>query len=477
MVTSANHLLRRQIQPLVLASALAGLSALLASCGGGGGASTTDSTGTTDPTTPTPTLSTLTLTLPTTSLGPANLAVIVSTGDPVSEAVAAQYQAARGIPAANIIHVTLPATTDAISDTQFATLKASIDAQLPSNVQATLLTWAAPSRVTGSVCSMSITSAMAFGYNAGYCNAPTACAATIASPYFDSESGQPFTDLKMRPSMMLGTSTLAAATALTQLGVSADNTQPSGDGYLIRTTDTMRNVRYTDYIGLPAQWAGTLNLNYIDNAGGTSAGDSISGKTNVLFYFTGLPIVPNIATNSYRPGAIADALTSFGALLPGANGQTPITSWLAAGVTGTYGTVEEPCNYTQKFSQASTLIDHYWRGGTLIEAYWKSVQWPGQGLFIGEPLAQPFRDAPSFTMDTSDYIISTRALRTNAHYELDYQTSSAGAWISLGSFTTASKAQVQTLRVPRPPSTATKIRWVGPCPSNAAQSCTLATSS
>jgi hypothetical protein len=33
---------------------------------------------------------------------------------------------------------------------------------------------------------------------------------------------------------------------------------------------------------------------------------------------------------------------------------------------------------------------HYLQGETLIEAYWKSVQMPGQGLFIGEPLARPF---------------------------------------------------------------------------------------
>jgi hypothetical protein len=26
----------------------------------------------------------------------------------------------------------------------------------------------------------------------------------------------------------------------------------------------------------------------------------------------------------------------------------------------------------------------------LIEAYWKSVRMPGQGIFIGEPLARPF---------------------------------------------------------------------------------------
>jgi len=29
-------------------------------------------------------------------------------------------------------------------------------------------------------------------------------------------------------------------------------------------------------------------------------------------------------------------------------------------------------------------------GDTVLEAYWKSVEMPGQGLFIGEPLARPF---------------------------------------------------------------------------------------
>ncbi len=37
-------------------------------------------------------------------------------------------------------------------------------------------------------------------------------------------------------------------------------------------------------------------------------------------------------------------------------------------------------------------MSHYLNGDTLIEAYWKSVLMPGQGIFIGEPLARPFGD-------------------------------------------------------------------------------------
>ncbi len=35
-------------------------------------------------------------------------------------------------------------------------------------------------------------------------------------------------------------------------------------------------------------------------------------------------------------------------------------------------------------------MNHYLQGETLIEAYWKSVAWPSEGLFIGEPLAAPY---------------------------------------------------------------------------------------
>ena len=414
------------------------------------------------------------LNLPTHAISASQLAVIVAAGDPVSEAIASYYQSARGVPAANIIRVTVSTGADTISDTDFANLKAQIDAALPNTVQATLLTWSAPSRVVGA-CSMGITSAMALGYDAKYCN--TTCSATAASAYFDSESAQPWQDHGMRPSMMLGTATLAAAKTLIDRGVRADATLPGGDGYLMRTSDVNRSVRYTDYLGLPSSWSGNsgLQINYIDNSAG-AASDGISGKSNVLFYFTGLAgVPPSLTSNSFRPGAIADSLTSFGGYLPSGNGQMPITTWLDAGATASYGTVEEPCNYTQKFSKASVLMDQYYRGATLIEAYWKSVQWPGQGLFVGEPLAQPFRDSPGFSVDAGQYVISTRALRANSTYSLQYQSSSSGSWVTLGSFR-LTRAQPQSWRVSLPTGNATPLRWLGPCPANTRLQCTLSTS-
>lgn len=466
------------------------LGLALTACGGGGSASssTTSEVAVISPSTPvtpvtsepvvpstpsTPAVSTLTLTLPRHGLSAADLGVIVAEGDPLSEAVAAYYQSARGVPAANIIRVKLSTGSDTLSAADFATVKAEIDAKLPASVQATLVTWAAPSRVVGNSCAMSLTSALAFGYDAKYCG--NGCATTASSPYYDSESNAPWSEHKIRPAMMLGARTLDAAKALIDRGVRADASQPGGDGYLLRTSDSARSVRYADYTALPALWSGSLSLSYTDNSAGAAA-DSLSGKPNVLFYFTGLATVPNIATNSFRPGAVADHLTSYGGLLPGANGQMPITAWLDAGATASYGTVEEPCNYAQKFSRASVLIDQYWRGATLLEAYWKAVEWPGQGLFVGEPLARPFPDSASFVISNGQYLINTRALRPASRYSLEYRTAASASWTSLASFTSAARANPQTLRAPLPPAEATQLRWIGPCPTSNNQQCTLASS-
>jgi uncharacterized protein (TIGR03790 family) len=118
--------------------------------------------------------------------------------------------------------------------------------------------------------------------------------------------------------------------------------------------------------------------------------DSLISRADVLFYFTGLASVSGLETLHFIPGAIADHLTSFGGQLTD-SGQMSALRWLEVGATGSYGAVVEPCNFPQKFPHPAVVIGRYLRGETLIEAYWKSVAWPGQGVFIGEPLAAPYR--------------------------------------------------------------------------------------
>lgn len=375
------------------------------------------------------------------SITPADVGIIIVQGDALSEAIGAYYQSARGIPAANVVRIALPTGVDNISPAQLAAFKSQVDAALPNNVQATLLTWTRPFRVQGT-CGMSITSAFALGYDVKYCNNVY----TAAIPYFDSDSTHPWQDFGIRPSMMLGASSYQAATALIDRGVHSDASYPTGDGYLVRTTDTARSgPRYGDFSQLPAKWnyTGGLTLNYIDNSAGTSA-DFITNKNPVLFYFTGLQSVPNLTTNTFVPGAVGDHLTSFGGIISGL-GQMVSTAWLDAGATGSYGTVEEPYAVQDKFPKASVMIDQYFRGATLIEAYWKSVRTPGQGLFLGEPLARPFADPAVSDISDGKYRVQTRSLRGGYRYSIEARDNANSSWQALGNNTLAHPGLLQVM--------------------------------
>ncbi len=443
---------------------------LITACGGGGGGGDQPPASPPDPGNPN-----LRLQLPTPGLRPEQLAIIVARGDAVSEAMAADYQRARGVPDANVVRVSINTAAAVVDAASFATLRAEIEAQLPAGVQASLLAWNSPSRVAGPTCSMGITSAMALGYDAKYCVGGNLCRVTATSPLYDSESRRPFAELGVRPAMLLARDSVAAARSLIDRGLSAEASMPPGTGYLVRSSDALRSVRYTDYGGLPAGWSGSLSLNYIDNSAATGS-DSIGDASGVLFYFTGLSQVPDLGRVAFRAGALADHLTSFGGQLPGGNGQMPITAWLDAGASASHGTVEEPCNLPQKFSRAAVLIDRYWRGETAIEAYWKSVEQPGQGLFVGDPLARPFGQPSSLTVEGQRYRLRSRALRPGASYTLEYRIGSGGSWTELARFT-GQLGKVLDDTAPLAPAAATELRWRGPCPQNNGQSCTLAASS
>jgi hypothetical protein len=156
----------------------------------------------------------------------------------------------------------------------------------------------------------------------------------------------------------------------------------------------------------------------------------------VLFYFTGLANVPAIDTITYLPGAVADHLTSFGGQIP-TSGQMSIARWLEAGATASYGTVVEPCNYTSKFPNTRVMLPHYFRGETVLEAYWKSVSWPGEGMFAGEPLARPWGGA-QIEFEDGTLTIRTTQLNPAKTYELREADSEQGPYtVVLGDITVA----------------------------------------
>jgi len=313
-------------------------------------------------------------------LGPENLAIIVNTADPLSIRVAEYYKKRRRIPENNIIRVKFSAGISTLTRQEFERVKAEVDRATPAHVQAYALAWTKPFRVG----CMSITTAFAAGFDRAFCASVKSCGPTRPSPYFNSTSRRPHDDHGQRPAMLLAGESFEQVKKLIDRGVAADAGFPRATGYLLSTSDKARNVRAATYADIiPRYSRSPLDLRLVK-------ADFIRDRKRVLFYFTGIKQVQALDTIRFLPGAIADHLTSAGGFLTDSGNQMSSLRWLEAGATGSYGAVVEPCNFPAKFPHPDIVIQRYLSGETLIESYWKSVAWPGEGLFIGEPLAAPF---------------------------------------------------------------------------------------
>jgi len=306
-----------------------------------------------------------------------DLAVVINTADPLSVAIGDYYVRRRHVPAANIARVHFGYRRAVLPAPEFAALKAAIDAQLPSSVQAYALTWTRPYRVD----CMSVTSAFTFGFDERYC--ARGCVTTQLSRYFNSASRRPYDDLQLRPAMSIAAANFEQAQQLIDRGIEADATAPPGTAYLLTSGDSARDVRAATYPDAQMLAGDRINIVLVN-------APALEDRHDVMFYFIGAAKVPDLDSNQFLPGAIADHLTSYGGALTDGS-QMSSLRWLEAGAAGSYGSVVEPCNFTAKFPNPGLLMRHYLAGETLIEAYWKSVAMPGQGLFIGEPLAAPYR--------------------------------------------------------------------------------------
>lgn len=304
------------------------------------------------------------------------LGIVINDADPLSIQIGNYYRERRQIPAANVVHLRFSSERAELSPGEFAVQKKLLDARLPANVQALALTWTKPYRVG----CMAVTAAFAFGFDVRHC--ASGCTYSALSDYVGSSSRAPYRDFHIRPAMMLAARDFRTAAALIERGIASDFSLPSGAAYLMETSDTARSVRKQIFSDTQSMFKTQLPVHIMHS-------DSLKNAADVMFYFTGLVRVPDLETNRFLPGAVADHLTSFGGQLTDSS-QMSALRWLEAGATGSYGTVVEPCAFTQKFPNPMLLMQKYLAGETLIEAYWKSVAMPGQGVFIGEPLARPY---------------------------------------------------------------------------------------
>jgi uncharacterized protein (TIGR03790 family) len=307
------------------------------------------------------------------------LGVVYSKDNAASVRVAMRYASARNVPSTNLVGLEVPDRA-IMTRSELVALRNEMLTKLPSSVQSLLLVWSRPYAVE----CMSVTMAFAAGYAPGFCE--PGCGRTVLNPLFDTTGWLPADTVGWLPAMLLPAEDETLARAIIDRGTLSDHSAPPGVVYLIRTQDAARNVRAEGYADARALIGTRIEVREL--------GTPISGALpDAIGYFTGVEHVAELSQITFRPGAVADHLTSTGGALEGSP-QMSALEWLRHGATGSYGTVSEPCNRAGKFPSPGVFFDHYLHGDTLLEAYWKSVAMPGQGLFIGEPLARPYRASP-----------------------------------------------------------------------------------
>lgn len=191
---------------------------------------------------------------------------------------------------------------------------------------------------------------------------------------------------------MITASNLPLAKRLVDISMASDGTAPTGNVFLLKTGD-LRDVQWESFE------KAMFPQRFIQPASVMTRVDalSLSGQSNIVGITAGLRFHTWIANNHVLPGAIAEHLTSYGGCLFDVGvqlqdtGQMSILDWILHGYAGSYGTVVEPCAFTEKFPSP---LYHYWyaRGFNLGESLMMSVQNPYQGIVVGDPLCAPYAE-------------------------------------------------------------------------------------
>jgi uncharacterized protein (TIGR03790 family) len=352
------HVLRKNIYPLLTVSLVLGFGALQVSAGG----------------------------------GPQNVLVVVNEQSLDSLAIGQAYQDTRGIHPRQLFAISVTPTVENLSATYNILL-----ADFTNLVQNPILDYLQSSGLSGQVDHIvfskdipylvnntnSITAAMYYGYQPS----PSLQIQPFTyNSYYQAErafSGAFFTNRYYLSSMLTGW-TRSEAADLVARAAASDYTAPTGTFYLVKTSDPLRNQRYRFFDHVEFQFSLHPGMPGVTRV----AANSISNRTDVMGYTTGLTSVPDLESNTFRYGATADHLTSFGGRLF-ESPQMSILDFIKAGVVMTHGTVIEPYAYTQKFPHP---MQHFWaaRGFSLGESMWMSLANPYNGLVVGDPLAAPW---------------------------------------------------------------------------------------
>jgi len=340
--------------------------------------------------------------VPSPALDPEGLSCVVAynADSRDSRELARLYAKAHDVPFDNLCAVKAPARGWHMSEAEFGRMRDEVDAfliarKLDGRVRFLVLSCDIPTRVGAD---NSVTAALFYGLHP---RTPGSKGCDMApcsvNPYFSSErtyrpeagwveGNRPLVFALAVPSRAEGKALLARS-VLPAPEKSVVCLHGSGDG--------ARNVRHGRYAAVERLWKLCATALFPSVSLSVATTNFPRVHEPVAGYTIGRATLPYTLTNeTLSPVAIAEHLTSCGAIFPDAcGGQDTLWKWFAAGASASYGTVAEPCNFTAKFPDPAM---HFWyaRGFTAGEAMWMAVKNPYQGLMAGDPLMRPFAKGP-----------------------------------------------------------------------------------
>ncbi len=319
-----------------------------------------------------------------------NTVVVINQASSNSCALGNYYCQQRQIPPQNVLYINWTGGNTVWTSNDFQTTLVTplfnmlASRQLTNQVDYVVLSMDIPFQTTVGSAIDSTTSALFYGLRLGDGTDPLGITNSYAASegIFNPNATVGASDNSFLTTMLTGNS-LAQAEQLVDQGVASDGTFPQQPVILSKSSDPLRNIRYVYFDNV------IFNANILDASLILRTNtDSVWWQYPCMGYETGLATF-GVPQSMFAPGAIADSLTSYGGIIFGNNSQTNLLAFINGGAAGSYGTVAEPENDTQKFPNPQVYF-YQSRGFSLAESYYQSVNVPYLGLMVAEPLAAPF---------------------------------------------------------------------------------------
>ena len=358
--------------------------------------------------------------LPARALGPHEVALLVNEAAPGSAELAAAWARLRGVPAANVVRLSVPPATNgappvAITKEDFVSrIWEPANAQLAAaGVAPHVLAWVYssgfPARVADtpatlaragtsdlSLCGATflrarwpddpVSSVERAGYVSPLFAGPDGAGGATRPPEALDQSRNALLDAMPLPAAMLawtGPRGLSPEQALAALerAAAADSSFPTNALYLrLRPGDPRSDAREWEFADAAAALRALDAVVEISSNAPPAALEPLDGYLDGSRSVDPLPAL--------APGAFADHFTSFAAAFDQPT-QMKATAWLGAGAGFTAGTVAEPFARWEKFPAAHLLVRRR-EGLCALEALCASVRCPLQLLPLGDPLSAPW---------------------------------------------------------------------------------------